>query len=154
MSELQPPTDDRYAESATTQWAVVEDRFDSDEFWQGEETYAVVHKYPDGPYVLDLHTQVDKEVSIQFDNFWWSDGTLFFERQVGDKSLTSGTLDWHINAVGGPDGLGLVGEWFREQIDVSEYRIEGEECPNCGSSILGFDGWAACESIDCDAAWS
>lgn len=74
-------------------------------------------------------------------------GTLWFEYAVGDRQVTVGSLDWH---AGFPSReLGLVGEWFYEQVDLSEYRA-GCECPDCGGELLNLPMHSVCESIGCE----
>lgn len=145
-------SEDRFEESTRRQYGVVDERIPEDDVYRHDENPLLVSQFrDDGGYWLDLGSRAGLENTIIFDSLRWEPGeyggTLWFERECGDESVTVGLLDFHPATP--MRRLALVGEWLAERIDLSEYRA-GVECPECGDEILHIGMHSTCEDYECE----
>lgn len=143
---------DRFEESHNLRYGVVQDDADLEDKWMPEETTITVTEWPESDYYClsmadPMHWLGTK---LMFDSLSYSTRTLWFERTVGDETITTGTIGWYI--LDPTRHYGLVGEWFREQLDLDPFRT-GAKCPECGSEILNDEMVSACENLDCDVSF-
>lgn len=143
---------ERFSESTNLKYGVVEDSIPEEDIYRGDEQPVIITQMDEGrEYRLHIGSRVGLDTAIKFDTVDWHpgeyQGTLFLERTVGEEKVTAATLDWH--AAEPRDPLGLVGEWFRERINLSEYYA-GIECPECGGELLHFPMSTECEEVGCD----
>lgn len=87
------------------------------------------------------------DITVEFDEVRYDDNVLWFEKGVGDGTRTTAHIDWHLLDAG--HYWGLVGEWFRDRLNLDEYRT-GAKCPECESEILNDGMFSGCENLDCD----
>ncbi len=143
---------DRFAESTTRKWGVVDDAIPEEDVYRHDENPVLVSQFGEGEkYWIHLGSRVGLDTTIMFDSLRWEPGeyggTLWFERDCGDESVTVGNVDWHPATP--MRKLGLVGEWLAERIDLSEYR-SGVDCPKCDGEILHIGLHSTCENHECD----
>lgn len=148
MSDNATTQRERFAESTNLKYGVVEDSIPEDDVYRHDENPVHITQFEEGgEYWLHVGSHVGLETTIMFDELEWHEGTLWFKRTVEGAEITTGNIEWHI--LDADHDLGLVGEWFLEQLDIDEYRTD-HECPQCGETILEFNEVSGCESLDCD----
>lgn len=143
---------DRFDESHNLKYGVVKDEIPESDVYRGDQNPVLITQFEEnGTYSLRIGSRVGKDTIIFFDSVVWQaeeyGGTLWFKREVGDETVSTGNLDW--SAAFPSSDLGLVGEWFYEQIDLPPYRAD-VDCPDCGGQVLHLPMSSACEELDCD----
>lgn len=151
-SEESENESNRFAESTNLKYGIVEDSIPEEDIYRGDEQPVIITQMDEGrEYRFHIGSRVGLDTTIEFDTVDWYageyQGTLMLKRSVGEQTVTVATIDWH--AAEPREGLGLVGEWFRERIDLSEYHA-GIECRECGGELLHFPMSTQCEGVDCD----
>lgn len=137
---------DRYDDSHNLRYGVVQGEVEVGH--TPDETTVTITKFDDR-YKLSMATVYGMDATIHFHDISYSygDGTLWFKKHIGDETVTTGCIDWYL--LSPRANFGLVGEWFRDQLDLEQYRT-GAKCPECGGEILNDHMVSGCENLECD----
>ena len=145
MAESGSGQTDRYDESHNRAYGVV--KADVNVGYTPDECEVLITKYDDSFWLSMMNPHGPGDIIIEFDNLRYNSDVLWFEKEIQGETYTTGHIDWDIIDAG--YYFGLVGEWFRDQLDLDEYRT-GVKCPECGSEILNDAMVSGCENFRCD----